>query len=157
MLHLDSLCEAISRQASPAASGLVQTVEGKRSSRLATMTRGKDATDSMLCIASEVYNNSYPPTHSAGFLVPMITASTNLRATLESPGSSELNEEESPEPDADYMEDYDSEEERKLKRKRRPPPKIRSSIGNNVNSSSATRSAKGTDNDKPFPCSCKYS
>lgn len=86
----------------------------------------------------------------------MATGGPSLRAVLESPGSSELNDEESPEPDVDYMEEYDSEEERKLKKKRRPPPKVRSSVGNNVNSSSATRSAKPTDNDKPFPCSCKF-
>lgn len=44
---LDLLCETSSSlQASPAASGLIQTVEGKRSSRLATMIRGKDSTDS---------------------------------------------------------------------------------------------------------------
>lgn len=90
-----------------------------------------------------------------GFLAPMTTGGPNLRSALESPGSSELNEEESPEPDADYMEEYDSEEERKLKKKKRPPPKIRSTVGNNVNSSSTTRSTKAADNDKPFPCSCK--
>ena len=45
---VDLLCETSSSvQASPAASGLIQTVEGKRSSRLATMIRGKDSTDSM--------------------------------------------------------------------------------------------------------------
>lgn len=86
------------------------------------------------------------------------------RSSLESPGSSELNEEEeSPEPDADYMEEYDSEEERKQKRKKRLPQKIRSSIGgsnSNVSSGSSsstliTRSTKGTENDKPFLCNCK--
>ena len=85
----------------------------------------------------------------------MVTGAVNVRTTLESPGSSELNEEEeSPEPDADYMEEYDSEEERKQKKKKRPPPKIRNNIGNNVSNSSLARSTKGTD-DKPFPCSCK--
>ena len=93
----------------------------------------------------------------AGFLAPMATGGPSLRSALESPGSSELNEEESPDPpDADYMEEYDSEEDRKLKRKKRPPPKIRSTVGNNINSSSTTRSTKAADNDKPFPCSCKY-
>lgn len=86
----------------------------------------------------------------------MIAGGTGIRAALESPGSSELNEdEESPEPDADYMEEYDSEEERKQKKKKRPPPKSRSSVGNNVSHTSVPRSSKGTDHDKPFPCSCK--
>lgn len=136
------------------AAGLIQTVEGKRSSRLATMTRGKDgSTDGTLC--GRFCACSYPLT-TAGFLVPMVTGGTSLRPPLESPGSSELNEEEeSPEPDGDYMDEYDSEEEKKLKRKKRPPPKMRSTVGNNVSSSSTTRSTKGTDNDKPFPCSCK--
>lgn len=85
----------------------------------------------------------------------MVVGPVSVRPALESPGSSELNEEEdSPEPDADYMDEYDSEEERKQKKKKRPPPKIRSSVGNNVNAS-LSRSTKGTD-DKPFPCSCKY-
>ena len=149
----DSLCEGNSRQASPAASGLVQTVEGKRSSRLATMTRGKDSTDGvhsgLQCALMIVVG--------AGFLAPVVTGTATARgAVLESPGSSELNEEEeSPEPDADYMEEYDSEEDRKQKKKRRPPPKVRSSVGNNVNNSSITRSSKAAENDKPFPCSCK--
>lgn len=48
---LESSCEVLSQQqtASPgvatAASGLIQTVEGKRSSRLATISRAKDSTD----------------------------------------------------------------------------------------------------------------
>jgi hypothetical protein len=93
---------------------------------------------------------------NAGFVAPMATGGPSLRVVLESPGSSELNEEESPEADADYLDEYDSEEERKLKKKRRPPPKIRSNVGNSVNSSSSssTRSSKAVD-DKPFPCSCK--
>ena len=33
---------------SPAATGLIQTVEGKRSSRIATMSRGKDSTDGIV-------------------------------------------------------------------------------------------------------------
>lgn len=100
-----------------------------------------------------VAGTAYPVPHCAGFLPPMATGGPSVRTVLESPGSSEMNEEESPEPDADYMEEYDSEEERKLKKRKRPPPKVRSSIGNNI---SATRSAKATDNDKPFPCSCKF-
>lgn len=132
ILKKDPFLETSSRQASPATSGLIQTVEGKRSSRLATMTRSKDSTDS--------------------FLPSVVVGPVSVRAALESPGSSELNEEEdSPEPDADYMDEYDSEEERKQKKKKRPPPKIRSSVGNNVNVS-LSRSTKGTD-DKPFPCS----
>lgn len=73
---------------------------------------------------------------------------------MESPGSSELNEEDdSPEPDGDYMEEYDSEEERKLKKKKRPPPKVRSNSANNT--PLTTRSARTGDNDKPFLCNCK--
>ena len=95
-----------------------------------------------------------------GFIAPVVTGGG--RSSLESPESSELNEEEeSPEPDADYIEEYDSEEERKQKRKKRLPQKIRSSVGgsnSNVSSSSTliTRSTKGTENDKPFLCNCNF-
>lgn len=42
------------------------------------------------------------------------------RVVLESPGSSEMNEEdESPEMDMDYLDEYDSEEERKQKKKKK--------------------------------------
>lgn len=92
-----------------------------------------------------------------GFLAPVVTGGG--RSSLESPSSSELNEEEeSPEPDADYIEEYDSEEERKQKRKKRLPQKIRASIGGSnslVSSTLITRSTKGTENDKPFLCNCK--
>lgn len=85
---------------------------------------------------------------------------TGSRSVLESPVSSELNEEDdSPEPDVDYMEDYDSEEDRKQKKKKRPPPKIRNNSGNsttaNASTTSTTRSARSTDNDKPFLCNSK--
>jgi len=146
------LFESGSRQASPTASGLIQTVDGKRSSRLATITRCKDSTDGVYTLTVCFICSNY---QCSGFLPPVVTGAVNVRTTLESPGSSELNEEEeSPEPDADYMEEYDSEEERKQKKKKRPPPKIRNNIGNNVSNSSLARSTKGTD-DKPFPCSCK--
>lgn len=43
---LDSLGEpGIQPNSTPAAAGLIQTMEGKRSSRLATISRGKDSTD----------------------------------------------------------------------------------------------------------------
>ncbi len=76
--------------------------------------------------------------------------------SLESPGSSELNEEEeSPEPDVDYMDEYDSEEEKKQKRKKRPPPKIRSSSSTNNVPSLNTRTSRAGENDKPFFCNCE--
>lgn len=52
------------------------------------------------------------------------------------------------------MDDYDSDEERKHKKKKRPPPKVRNNSGNST-SSLITRSTRGSDNDKPFLCSCK--
>ena len=70
------------------------------------------------------------------------------RVPLESPASSELNEEEES-PDADYdLDDYDSEEE-KRKKKRRPPPKSSKSSG--AAPARTTRSSD-TANDKPFLC-----
>ena len=76
--------------------------------------------------------------------------------SLESPGSSELNEEEeSPEPDVDYMDEYDSEEEKKQKRKKRPPPRIRGSSTNNSVTTLNTRASKSGDTDKPFLCNCE--
>jgi hypothetical protein len=70
------------------------------------------------------------------------------RVPLESPASSELNEEEES-PDADYdLEDYDSEEE-KRKKKRRPPPKSNKSSG--VVPTRTTRSSDAA-TDKPFLC-----
>lgn len=39
------------RSSSPAATGLIQTVEGKRSSRLATISRVKESTDGMVIIS----------------------------------------------------------------------------------------------------------
>ncbi len=47
---VEAVCEPLSQQGSSpgvatAAAGLIQTVEGKRSSRLATMSRAKDSTD----------------------------------------------------------------------------------------------------------------
>ena len=70
------------------------------------------------------------------------------RVPLESPASSELNEEEES-PDADYdLDDYDSEEE-KRKKKRRPPPKSSKSSG--ATPARTTRSSDAA-NDKPFLC-----
>ena len=43
--------------------------------------------------------------------------SSTSRVSLESPISSEMNEES--DPDMDFMEDYDSEEERRSRRKRK--------------------------------------
>ena len=73
----------------------------------------------------------------------------SVRVPLESPVSSEMNEEEeSPDADLDYLDEYDSEEERKTKRKKRPPTRVRSSV--------PTRSTRGgggdTTGDKPFLC-----
>ena len=91
----------------------------------------------------------------SGFLAP-VTGGVRPSLSLESPGSSELNEEEdSPEPDVDYIEDYDSEEEKKLKRKKRPPPKIRGNSTNNNVASVSTRASRSGDNDKPFLCNCE--
>ena len=71
------------------------------------------------------------------------------RVPLESPASSELNEEEES-PDADYdLDDYDSEEE-KRKKKRRPPPKSTKSSG--VAPTRTTRSSDTAASDKPFLC-----
>ena len=50
----------------------------------------------------------------------MVVLPPTVRVALESPVSSELNEEEeSPEADLDYLDEYDSEEERKLKKRRK--------------------------------------
>ena len=84
-------------------------------------------------------------THLAlvGIILPVVP-----RVPLESPASSELNEEEES-PDADYdLDDYDSEEE-KRKKKRRPPPKSSKSSG--AAPARTTRSSD-TANDKPFLC-----
>ena len=79
-----------------------------------------------------------------GLILPVVP-----RVPLESPASSEMNEEEES-PDADYdLEDYDSEEE-KRKKKRRPPPKSSKSSG--VAPARLTRSSDAS-NDKPFLCS----
>ena len=78
-----------------------------------------------------------------GIILPVVP-----RVPLESPASSELNEEEES-PDADYdLDDYDSEEE-KRKKKRRPPPKSSKSSG-----AAPARTTRSSDaaNDKPFLC-----
>ena len=55
------------------------------------------------------------PSLSLGLAMP-----AGSRVLLESPASSELNEEdESPEVEVDFMDDYDSEEERKQRRRSR--------------------------------------
>ena len=98
-----------------------------------------------------------PGETKAGLVVGFLAPASSLRPSLslESPGSSELNEEEeSPEPDVDYMDEYDSEEEKKQKKKKRPPPKIRSSTTNNVTPLN-TRASKAVENDKPYLCNCK--
>lgn len=82
-----------------------------------------------------------------GIIIPAVAA----RVPLESPASSEMNEEEES-PDADYdLDDYDSEEEKK-KRKRRPAPK--SSRSSAVTPARLTRPSES--NDKPFLCSGKH-
>ena len=43
----------------------------------------------------------------------------SARVPLESPASSEMNDEESPEADLDYLDEYDSEEEKRQRRKKR--------------------------------------
>lgn len=81
----------------------------------------------------------------AGVIIPVVP-----RVPLESPVSSEMNEEDES-PDADYdLDDYDSEEE-KRKKKRRPPPKSNRSSGGAA-PTRVTRSSEAT-NDKPFLCS----
>ena len=48
-----------------------------------------------------------------------------VKVVLESPGSSEQNEEEeSPEMDLDFLDDYDSEEERRQKKKKKVCPPV---------------------------------
>ena len=50
----------------------------------------------------------------------VVVMPAGTKVVLESPGSSEVNEEvESPDMDMDYLEDYDSEEERKQKKKKK--------------------------------------
>ena len=85
------------------------------------------------------------PSSCSGIILPAVP-----RVPLESPASSEMNEEEES-PDADYdIDDYDSEEE-KRKKKRRPPPKSnRSSSGGGT----TIRPSRSNDvaNDRPFHC-----
>lgn len=105
--------------------GLIQTIDGgvvtKRSSRIAGMTR-KD---------------------SEGVAVVM---PVSARVPLESPVSSEVNEEEeSPEADLDYLEDYDSEEERRLRKKKKSSSKSRPAV---IPQRSSSR-----EQDKPYVCS----
>lgn len=93
-------------------------------------------------------NHPYLTVHiSIGILLPVVP-----RVPLESPASSELNEEEES-PDADYdLDDYDSEEE-KRKKKRRPPPKSSKSSG--ATPARTTRSSD-TANDRPFLCTGEH-
>lgn len=49
--------------------------------------------------------------------VSTVAMSTTSRVAMESPISSEMNEES--DPDVDFMEDYDSEEDRRSRRKRK--------------------------------------
>ena len=100
---------------------------------------------SLLLICPSIYS----PMYFSAFLTPI----TGVRNSLESPGSSELNdEEESPEPDVDYLDEYDSEEERKQRRRKRPLPKTRIATTSTANTRSSTRAG---DTDKPFLCSGK--
>lgn len=132
LLKKDTLLEPIVVQGASPAGGLIQTMEGgvvtKRSSRLAGIARPKE------------------PAPEGGIIMPAVP-----RIPLESPASSEMNEEDES-PDADYdLEDYDSEEE-KRKKKRRPPPKSNRSSGGGVAPPRPSRSSDVA-NDKPFHCS----
>ena len=141
IFYIDTLPEPTSQQGNSPAAGLIQTMEGKRSSRIATMTRSKDSPDGIILLTG-----ACTVTHlfSTAFLAPV----TGVRVAVESPVSSELNEEEeSPEPDVDYLDDYDSEEERKQKRRKGFSKKTRSTA---VTTTAITRPIR--DNDKPFLC-----
>ena len=85
--------------------------------------------------------------------LPTTAALPGSRATgsLESPGSSELNDEEdTPEPaDVDFLDDYDSEEEKKHRKRRKVVSRPRAALPSNSNS----RSNKISDSEKPFLCS----
>ncbi len=68
-------------------------------------------------------------------------------------GSEVIEEEESPDLDADYLDDYDSdlEERRSSRRKRRPPARTRT-----LPAVVTPRATRGVDSgDKPFLCSSK--
>ena len=56
---------------------------------------------------------------TAGAVAGGVVMSVGSKVVLESPGSSEQNEEESPDMDMDYLEDYDSDEEKRSHRKRK--------------------------------------
>ncbi len=69
-------------------------------------------------------------------------------------GSEVIEEEESPDMDADYLDDYDSdlEERRSSRRKRRPPARTTRTLPAVV----TPRSTRGVDSvDKPFLCTSK--
>ncbi|CAI8017840.1 Zinc finger protein DPF3 [Geodia barretti] len=117
----------------PSSSGLIQTLEGgvltKRSSRIASRKEGGE-----------------------GGSVVGVVMPVGSKVVLESPGSSEHNEEEeSPELDMDYLEDYDSDEEKRPHRKKKRP-----SSGRSRQPPASTRSSRASDHDKPFLCKlCK--
>ena len=70
------------------------------------------------CTAFE--NVSSISANSVGGSVGGVVMPTGSKVVLESPGSSEQNEEEeSPDMDVDYVEDYDSDEEKRSHRKRK--------------------------------------
>ena len=61
-----------------------------------------------------------PPTPTAAGSSGGVAMPVGSKVVLESPGSSEHNEEEeSPDLDMDYLEDYDSDEEKRSHRKRK--------------------------------------
>jgi len=141
--------ELAARGSSPAA-GLIHTVEAgvvtKRSSRIAGMSRKELEGEplrskfsylvhGMPCLLAVhwflnlVRHNSLSlgdrtimtTTVHVGVVMPAST-----RVPLESPASSEMNEEdESPEADLDYLDEYDSEEERRQRRKKKVGSKLR--------------------------------
>ena len=123
-------------------SGLIQTLEGgvltKRSSRIASRKDGADGQHSHCSLLYIMFNETWihrlhvyyiaPHTqfHSnsiymtAGAVAGGVVMSVGSKVVLESPGSSEQNEEEeSPDMDMDYLEDYDSDEEKRSHRKRK--------------------------------------
>ncbi|XP_064403930.1 zinc finger protein ubi-d4 B-like [Halichondria panicea] len=126
-----------------AGGGLIQTLEGgvvtKRSSRIAGMSRPAGISE-------------------GGLVVPVVGGLRSGGSSVVggivrevSIGSEVIEEEESPDLDADYLDDYDSdlEERRSSRRKRRPPARTRT-----LPAVVTPRATRGVDSgDKPFLCS----
>ena len=94
-------------------SGLVQTLEGgvvtKRSSRIAGLSRKDEGESSKMryCIFNV----------DTMYVVSAVAVPSTSRVAMESPISSEMNEES--DPDMDFLEEYDSEEDRRSSRRKR--------------------------------------